>query len=122
MPTALVALGTRILSGALRAARRTGRRVPSDLSVIGIGTKDAFALADPALTTLRFNIDQAAQAAAQLMLERLGGTSGPRRSVTVPLDLVLGNRARRRRSRNDAPAAQGARRARPRRGPLVRRA
>ena len=89
-PTALVALGTRILSGALRAARRTGRRVPADLSVIGIGTENAFALADPALTTLRFNIDQAAQAAAQLMLERLGGTSGPRRSVTVPLDLVLG--------------------------------
>lgn len=89
-PTALVALGTRILSGALRAARRAGRRIPGDLSVIGIGTENAFALADPPLTTLRFNIDQAAHVAAHLMLDRLGGTQVPRRSVTVPLDLVLG--------------------------------
>lgn len=89
-PTALVALGTRILSGALRAARRSGRRVPGDLSVIGIGTENAFALADPPLTTLRFNIDQAAQAAAGLMLERLAGRTEPRRVVTVALDLVLG--------------------------------
>src|SRR5690349_19823329 len=46
-PTAIVALGTRILSGALRTARRSGRRIPDDLSVIAIGTENAFALADP---------------------------------------------------------------------------
>ena len=89
-PTALVALGTQILSGALRAARRAGRRIPQDLSVIGIGTDHAFDLVDPPLTILRFNLDQAAQSAAQLMLQRLEGDTSPRRTTTVPLDLVLG--------------------------------
>lgn len=89
-PTALVGLGTRILSGALRAARRAGRRIPQDLSVIGIGTESVFALADPPLTSLRFNLEQAAQSAAELMLQRIAGDASPRRTMTVPLDLVLG--------------------------------
>jgi len=92
-PTALIALGTRLLSGALRSVRAAGRRIPQDLSVVGIGTDDAFALMHPALTTLRFNIDEAAQAAAHLMLDRLDGkaaaASAPRK-VTIGLDLVLG--------------------------------
>lgn len=90
-PTALIALGTRLLSGALRSVRAAGRRIPQDLSVVGIGTDDAFALMHPALTTLRFNIDEAAQAAAHLMLDRLGGKAATApRKVTIGLDLVLG--------------------------------
>lgn len=89
-PTALVALGTHILSGALRVVRRTGLRIPSDFSVIGIGTPEVFAMAETPLTTLRFNLDQMACLATNLMLERLGGYSGPRRRITLPLDLVLG--------------------------------
>ncbi len=90
-PTAVIGLGTRILSGVVHAARRAGLEIPRDLSVIGIGTEDAFALMYPPMTTLRFNIDLAAQAAADLMLERLGGAppKSPR-TVTVPLNLVLG--------------------------------
>ncbi|MDH1675961.1 LacI family DNA-binding transcriptional regulator [Comamonas aquatica] len=89
-PTALVALGMHILSGALRVVRRAGLRIPRDFSVIGIGTPEVFAMAETPLTTLRFNLDQQARLAADLMLERLGGYNGPRRSLTVPLDLVLG--------------------------------
>jgi LacI family transcriptional regulator len=40
---------------------------------------------------LRFNIDEAAQAAAHLMLDRLGGKAAAApRKVTIGLDLVLG--------------------------------
>jgi LacI family transcriptional regulator len=75
----------------LRSVRAAGLRIPQDLSVVGIGTDDAFALMHPALTTLRFNIDEAAQAAAHLMLDRLGGkAAGAPRKVTIGLDLVLG--------------------------------
>ena len=90
-PTALIALGTRILSGALRSVRGRGLRIPEDLSVVGIGTDDAFALMHPRLTTLRLHIDQAAETAAHLMLDRLAGRTpkGPRK-VTVGMDLVLG--------------------------------
>ncbi len=90
-PTALIALGTRLLSGALRAVRGSGRRIPDDTSVIGIGTDDAFALMHPPLTALRFDIERAAEAAAQLMLERVEGRlPAAGRRVHVPLDLVVG--------------------------------
>jgi LacI family transcriptional regulator len=89
-PTALVALGTHILSGALRAVRRAGLRIPSDFSVIGIGTEEVFALAELPLTTLRFNFEQMSRNATQLILERVGGHRGPGRCITLPLDLVLG--------------------------------
>lgn len=94
-PTAIIALGTRILSGALKAVRRHGRRIPDDLSVIGIGTEDSFALSAPPLTSLRFNIMAAAAAAANLMLDRINNNyAGPPRQVTLPLDLVLGQSCR----------------------------
>jgi LacI family transcriptional regulator len=90
-PTAMIALGTSILSGALRSARRAGLAIPRDLSVIGIGTESVFALMHPTLTTLRFSIEQAAAAAAQLMLDRLAGsTPAGARKVVIPMDLVLG--------------------------------
>ncbi|MES2530558.1 MAG: substrate-binding domain-containing protein [Pseudomonadota bacterium] len=90
-PTAVIALGTRLLSGALRSVRATGRRIPEDLSVIGIGTEDAFALMHPTLTTLRFDIDRAAEAAAHLTLDRLQGKAAAgARVVNVGMDLVLG--------------------------------
>ncbi len=90
-PTALIGLGTRILSGALHTARRSGLDIPRDLSIIGIGTDEVFAFMYPPMTILRFNIEQAARATADLMIERLNGDSVPApRRITVPLDLVIG--------------------------------
>jgi LacI family transcriptional regulator len=90
-PTAIIGLGTRILSGALHVARRSGLEIPRDLSVVGIGTEDAFALTYPPMTTLRFDIGKLAQVTADLMLERLEtGVEAPPRKITVPLNLVIG--------------------------------
>jgi LacI family transcriptional regulator len=90
-PTAIIALGTSILAGALRVARGAGRIIPDSLSVIGIGTESVFALMHPTLTTLRFNIEQAADAAALLILDRIAGTAqASPRKVIVPMDLVVG--------------------------------
>ena len=111
-PTALIALGTSILSGALRSARRAGLDVPRDLSVIGIGTERAFALMHPPLTTLRFDLEAGAEAAAGLILERIDGSAvGPRRSVRIALELVLGASCARAPDalarRRGAPAGRG---------------
>lgn len=104
-PTAIIALGTRLLSGAVYAARRAGLDIPRDLSVIGIGTPETLELMYPPLTTLRFNIEAAAEAAARLMLDRLEGiTESLPRSVSVPLDLVLGESCAMRDSGIAAPA------------------
>lgn len=89
-PTALVALGTHILSGALRVVRKAGLRIPSEFSVIGIGTSEVFAMAETPLTMLRFNLDEIARLATTLMLERIDGYRGEKRCITLPLELVLG--------------------------------
>jgi len=69
-PTALLALGTGMLSGALRSVRRSGLRIPQDISVMVIGTEEAFALTHPPLKTLRFNSEKIVDMAARLMLDR----------------------------------------------------
>lgn len=90
-PTAIIGLGTQILSGALRAVRRSGREIPADLSIIGIGTPDVFALMYPPMTTLRFDLETTASSMTRLMLDRIAGSAPPEaRRVRVGLDLVLG--------------------------------
>ncbi|MDK2659036.1 substrate-binding domain-containing protein [Cupriavidus consociatus] len=100
-------VGTRLLSGAVYAARKAGLEIPRNLSVIGIGTPETPELMYPPLTTLRFNIEAAAEAAARLMLDRLEGiVDASPRNVTVPLDLVLGESCAMRDSRLASHVAQ----------------
>jgi len=90
-PTALIALGTQLLSGAVHVVREAGLEIPRDLSVIGIGTLETLELMYPPVTALRYNFQRSAQAAVQLMMERIGGEGEPApRTVMVPWELYLG--------------------------------
>ena len=89
-PTAIVALGTRILAGALRAARDTGLSVPVDLSVLSVGDTDLAVVHTPAITALRWSLEDVGRAAAELLLQRLRGDAGEAQSrALLPVDLVL---------------------------------
>jgi LacI family transcriptional regulator len=89
-PTAVIALGTRILAGALRAARDIGLTVPDDLSVLSVGDTDLAAVHTPAITALRWNLDDVGRAAAELLLLRLRGDGGGTQAhARLPVDLVL---------------------------------
>lgn len=89
-PTAIIALGTRILAGALRAARDTGLSVPDDLSVLSVGDTDLAAVHTPAITALRWSLEDVGRAAAELLLQRLRGDgSGAQSRAVLPVDLVL---------------------------------
>jgi LacI family transcriptional regulator len=89
-PTAIVALGTRILAGVLRAARDLRLSVPGDLSVLSVGDTDLAAVHTPAITALRWNMEDVGGAAAELLLQRLRGEgSGLQSRALVPVDLVL---------------------------------
>jgi LacI family transcriptional regulator len=89
-PTAIIALGTRILAGVLRAARDVGLAVPRDLSVLSVGDTDLAAVHTPAITALRWSLEEVGHAAAELLLLRLRGDAGaaPSRAI-LPVDLVL---------------------------------
>jgi LacI family transcriptional regulator len=89
-PTAVIALGTRILAGVLRAARDLGLAVPGDLSVISVGDTDLAAVHTPAITALRWSLDDVGRAAAELLLQRLRGDANLAQSrALLPVDLVL---------------------------------
>ncbi len=89
-PTAIIALGTRILAGVLRAARDLGLLVPRDLSVLSVGDTDLAAVHTPAITALRWSLEDVGRAAAELLLQRLRGDVGAATSrALLPVDLVL---------------------------------
>ena len=90
-PTALVCLGTRLLSGALRTLRRRGLQVPHDFSVIAIGSTDMMEFANPPLTCLRVDLPSVGRAAARLMLRRLDSPATlPCERVELQSELVIG--------------------------------
>ncbi|NYT35924.1 LacI family DNA-binding transcriptional regulator [Allopusillimonas soli] len=75
-PTAMIVQGTYTLISALRAISRMGLRVPADISVIALGDTEFAQTYDPPLTALRTPIEQIAQKARLLLLERINGRRG----------------------------------------------
>jgi LacI family transcriptional regulator len=89
-PTAIIALGTPILAGVLRAARDLGLSIPDALSVLSVGDTDLAAVHTPPITALRWSLDDVGRAAAELLLQRLrGDVSAPQSRALLPVDLVL---------------------------------
>ncbi|EST39246.1 hypothetical protein N566_03030 [Streptomycetaceae bacterium MP113-05] len=78
-------------SGALRALRATGRRVPHDVAVVGYDDLEPAAWADPPLTTVRQDVEGMGRMMAELLLRRLDPSrSGPSPApVVTPARLVV---------------------------------
>lgn len=99
-PTALIALGTQMLSGAVHVVREAGLEIPRDMSVIGIGTMETLELMYPPATALRYDFQRSAQIAVQLMMDRIAGTATPApRHVMVEWELIIGGSSARSRRR-----------------------
>jgi LacI family transcriptional regulator len=89
-PTAVIALGTRILAGVLRAARDLGLGVPRNLSVLSVGDTDLASAHTPAITALRWSLEDIGRAAAELLLQRLrGDLEQAQARALLAVDLVL---------------------------------
>ena len=80
-PTAIVALGTNILNETLNAISNLHLPIPKGISVVSIGDPDFAASYAPAISSLRVDLEAAAQASTELLLTRLRGLSDdqPRR-------------------------------------------
>lgn len=81
--------------GAIHAARQRGLRVPEDVSVVGSDDSLLVEFTDPPLTTVRQPVAPIANAAAQALLDQIGG-SGPAASEIFfrPELVVRGSSAR----------------------------
>ena len=85
-PTAVFAHSDEVALGAIRTIRRSGLRVPEDISVIGIDDHPFAALTD--LTTVRQPVEQIATGTAELALAIISGQARETQ-VVVPTSLVL---------------------------------
>lgn len=70
-PTALIATSNELVVGVLQALAERNVRVPDDLSLVGFGNPDWFALLRPALTTVALPIGEMAMVAVRLLLKRI---------------------------------------------------
>ena len=87
--TAIFASNDLLAIGALRAAAELGIGVPRALSVIGFDGIDLGSYIYPALTTVGYPIRALGEAAATVLLERIGGGSTTRRDVVLQPKLTL---------------------------------
>ena len=98
-PTAIVALGTNILNEALNAISTRQLRIPQDISVVSIGDPDFARNFTPPITSVRIDLERAAEAATQLLLGRIEQRDkSAARSLKVPADFII------RQSCGPAPA------------------
>ncbi|MDZ7706721.1 MAG: LacI family DNA-binding transcriptional regulator [Trueperaceae bacterium] len=75
--------------GVLRTLQRSGRRVPTQVAVVGVDDIAFAELAEPPLTTVRQPVDALGAEAVRLLTDRLAGVGGPARRVTLPVRLVV---------------------------------
>ena len=85
-PTAVYAHSDEVALGAMRTLRRTGLRVPDDVSVVAIDDHPVAGLVD--LTTVRQAVREKGALTAQMLLALLRGEKVDR-AVTVPTRLVV---------------------------------
>lgn len=87
---AIVAVNDMYAARLMTAIRRSGRRIPDDVAIVGCDNADIAELIDPALTTIDLNVEAIARAMTDMLLELLknGAVPPERREIVIPPTLV----------------------------------
>jgi LacI family repressor for deo operon, udp, cdd, tsx, nupC, and nupG len=90
-PTAVFAASDEIAMGFIRAIKDAGLRVPDDLSVAGFDDIEYASFFDPALTTMHQPRAELGRLAAESLVRRMAGDSGPKppRRTRLACTLVI---------------------------------
>jgi LacI family transcriptional regulator len=90
-PSAIFASSTQLTAGTMRAVTEAGLHVPRDISIAGYDDPPWYSATRPSITTYVDPLEDMAQMAVQLLLDRIGGTSNGARPVHRRLEgeLVL---------------------------------
>jgi DNA-binding LacI/PurR family transcriptional regulator len=86
--TALFAHNDLIALGAIARLRHADLRVPGDVSVVGYDNLPVAAVVEPPLTTVHQPMHELGALATALLLDQLGGDSGPADTHLLPAALV----------------------------------
>jgi LacI family repressor for deo operon, udp, cdd, tsx, nupC, and nupG len=87
--TAVVCASDILALGVIRQARRSGRDVPRDISVVGFDDSALMMCTDPPLTTVRQPIEAMGQAAVAQLLSQVGGTQVSSEELLFEPELVV---------------------------------
>jgi LacI family transcriptional regulator, galactose operon repressor len=88
IPTAFVALNDEIAVGAIHGFQEAGLRVPEDVSVSGFNNQDICLMTKPTLTSVDQQIEQTVEAAAEILLGKIGHPA-PRHPVVRTIQPLL---------------------------------
>lgn len=90
-PTAILALGMRLLPGVLSALQNLRCRLPEDISLIAGNDSDLAQMATPRITAIRYDPEALGREAALLVLDQLNAVAGTAdvRRIVIPTELVL---------------------------------
>jgi len=93
--TGIICASDPLALGAVRAARRAGRSVPGEVSVIGYDDSALMNSTDPPLTTVRQPIEPMGRMIIELLMAQLGGSAvAPDEYLFEPELVVRGSTAR----------------------------
>src|SRR5205823_5699746 len=88
-PTALVASSVELALGAVLACRELDLAIPEDVALATFDDAYFAELLDPPLTAVAYDPSEVGRRAAELLVAAIGNGEGPRRDVTVPVELVV---------------------------------
>lgn len=88
-PTAIIAAGSDIFHGALKAVRLLGLDIPSDISFVGSDDLLLSEIYGPPITVIDRDMVEVGRQAARMLLDRLNGLSTPHKRVLLPSTVVL---------------------------------
>jgi LacI family repressor for deo operon, udp, cdd, tsx, nupC, and nupG len=88
-PTAIFCFNDGMAIGVIQAAKRLGRRVPADLSVVGFDDIQFARYTDPPLTTVAQPMREIGEGTVRLLLEILEGNQIAPVSITLPHTLMV---------------------------------
>jgi DNA-binding LacI/PurR family transcriptional regulator len=87
--TAVICASDVLALGAVRAARRLGRSVPGEVSVVGYDDSKLMNCTDPPLTTIRQPIEPMGHAAVALLVTQIAGNPVPTEEMLFEPELVV---------------------------------
>ena len=87
--TAIAAGNDMLAVGCYRALDEAGLSCPGDMSVVGFNDMPFIDMLRPPLTTVTFSHQQVGAQAADLLIERLNGSTGPNKIVYVVPELII---------------------------------
>ena len=88
-PTAVFAQNDRMAMGVLRAARDVGRKVPSQLAVIGVDDMPLSSYFDPPLTTMQQDMPRIGREATRILLDIINKKNTSLREVKLSAQLIV---------------------------------